>query len=125
MKKTLAVGLCALLLTAGAFADYDKDASVKIMRRNAALLGEVTSAANKNDFAQASQKLKLLGDEMKPLLAMTPPKGDKKAWDGILNAFIAATEAGRAACEKSDAAALKVSLDEIRRVMQQGHKAFR
>jgi hypothetical protein len=50
---------------------------------------------------------------MKPLLAMTPPKGDKKAWDGILNAFIAATEAGRAACEKSDAAALKVSLDEI------------
>ncbi len=125
MKKTLAVGLCALLLTAGAFADYDKDVSVKVMRQNAALLGQITSASNKGDFAQASEKLKLLGDEMKPLLSMTPPKGDKKEWDRILNAFIAATETGRAACEKSDGAALKVSLDEIRRVMQQGHKTFR
>jgi len=125
MKKTIAVALCALVLTAGAFADYDKDASIKIMRQNAALLGQITSAANANDFALASEKLKLLGDEMKPLLSMTPPKGDKKEWDEMLTAFMAATDAGRAACEKSDASALKVSLGEIRRVMQQGHKAFR
>ena len=125
MKKSVVVGFLVLFFSVGLFADYDKDAVVKVMRANGALFGQLNAAAGQKNFALASEKLTALAAGMRPLLDMTPPKGSKEDWDKDLKVFIDAADRGNEACKKEDAAALQTSIAELRTAMQQGHKAFR
>ncbi len=127
MKK-IATTLALLLVFGGlAFAQtaYDRDVSVKVMRDNASLLGQLRTAASRNEFQTAAEKLMLMAQGMAKLLPMAPPKGDKGEWESSIRKFLEAAYRGIGACGTKDSAALNAAVAELLALNKSGHASFR
>ena len=127
MKRVLSAAiLAAFLLSAGqAFADYDRDAVVGVMRENLKLLGGLKEAAAREAYDAAAARLWSLASGMQSIQRFTPKKGEKAEWDRTLDRFISTAWRGIGACGQKDAAALNAAVGELGALMQQGHAAFR
>ena len=128
MQKRWIMMLCVvvlLLVSAQAFAEYDKDLVVKAMRANVANLGDVKKAAQEGNFFTAAEKLMEIAKTVKSLDAFTPPKGTKEDWDKIHDDLIKAVFKAIGVCGEEDAKKLTTYLDEIGALMKQGHSMFR
>jgi len=125
-KIILAVSLVLLVgLTPALFAQYDKDAVVKVMRGNLAAVQALNTAVNAKDFYTAAVKLMELAGDSKALLEVNPPKGDKAEWDRIHNALILAAFRGIGACGTQNLDALKTEVGTVMALMKEGHTKFR
>ena len=127
MKKIAVLAFVMVLFSGVVFAQsaYDKDTVVAVMRANGGLIGQIGSAAGKNDFQGAAEKLMLMAQGMNKLLPMTPPKGDKAEWDKTVRQFVDAAYKGIGACGTRDSAALNAAVNELRALNKAGHAAFK
>jgi len=128
MQKRWIMLLCVvvlLLVSAQAFAEYNKDLVVNAMRANMANLGDVKKAAGDKDFFTAADKLMEIAKTFKSLEAVTPLKGTQADWNKIHGALIKAAFKGIGACGEEDAQKLNAVLDELGALMKQGHGMFR
>lgn len=128
MKKVMILVSMLALVAGFAFAQeqpYDKATTVKVMRDNVALLGQINTAASKSDFQGAAEKLMLMGLGMSKLLPMAPPKGTKEDWVASVRAFLDAVYKGIGACGVRDQAALNAAVRELRTLNGSSHAAFK
>jgi len=126
MKKVGVVLLVFLLLgVVGAFAQYNKDQVVSVMRENRTLVGQLQSALKESRFADAEKAFYRFAELNASIQPFTPPKGDKKEWDRILGAFVSAAVRGGVASRSKDAAKADAALKELLALNQEGHKLFR
>ncbi len=127
MRKALVLGGAAILLLSAvsAFADYDRDATVKAMRENLAGLSKARTAAGSGDYFAAADGLMAIGRNAVMLSAMEPPKGDKAAWQATQKELAVAAFKGIGACGAQDKAALDAALSEVMATMRKGHGTFR
>lgn len=128
MKKTmlviLTVALMAIPVLQG-FAEYDRDAVVKVMRNNMASLGKVRSAIGSQDFHTAATSLWEIASGMQSLLIYTPPQGPKADWDRTMQAVIDTAYRGIGACGDKKTEALSTTVTELQALMGQGHAAHK
>jgi hypothetical protein len=126
MKKVGVVLLVFLLLgVASAFAQYNKDQVVSVMRENRTLVGQLQSALKESRFADAEKAFYRFAELNASIQPFTPPKGDKKEWDRILGAFVSAAVRGGVASRSKDAAKADAALKELLALNKEGHKIFR
>jgi hypothetical protein len=114
-----------LLSAVSAFAEYNKEATVKAMRENLAGLNKARTAAGTGDYYAAADGLMAIGRNAVMLSAMDPPKGDKAAWEATQKELARAVFKGIGACATSDKATLDAALAEIGAAMRKGHGSFR
>jgi hypothetical protein len=126
-RKVVLFAALALLfvLAPQAFAQYDKNLTVTVMRDDYKLMGEVSAAAKAQDFYGAAVKLMAIADGHKRLLAISPPKGSKAEWDRLHNEVIKAAFRGVGACGTGDAAALQKEMAALGALSQEGHAKFK
>jgi hypothetical protein len=108
-----------------AFAQYDKDLVVGVMRANGALIGEVNRAIDGGDFFTAAVKFMDIAQNMKTLDTVTPKKGSKAEWDAINGALIKAAFRGIGACGEEDKDAVSAAVGEIGALIKKGHGIFK
>jgi hypothetical protein len=124
--KLSVIFMAALVLTLPAFAQqFDRDLVVKVMHADGAAMGQLGSALNNKDFAQATEKFKILADGMDQIKDFTPPKGSKDDYRKTMLEFIAVANRGIDACSKQDQAGAQVALSDLRALKRQGHGSFR
>ena len=128
MKKRLYVSITVivlLLIAPQLFAQYDREAVVAVMRNSYRLVGEISAAANENDFYTTAAKLMELAEGFKTLEQTPPPRGSRAEWDRIHNELIDAAFRGIGACGERDSAALKAEIAKIMAYNQEGHGKFK
>jgi len=127
MVLVAAVTLALLVgLAPAAFSQqYDRDATVKIMRANGAALGALNQAVKAGDFYTAALKLMDLAVGAKAMLAIQPPKGVKADWDRINNDIVLASFRGIGACGTQNLEALKAEVAAVLALNKEGHTKFR
>lgn len=127
--KNVLVSLVCLALVAlfatQAMAEYNKEAVVKAMQANRALMGEISKAAGGKDFFTAAEKLMEVAKDFKSLDAVTPTKGKKEDWDRIHKGIIQSAFKGIGACGEENAEKLNAALTEIGGFMKEGHGMFK
>ena len=130
MKRQVAVVLfaavAALVMFAGfAYAEYDKDFVVGVMRANGTLLGEVNKAVGAGDYYTAAEKFMSIAQSMKSLEDVTPLKGKKAEWDSIHNDLIKAAFRGIGACADENKGKVTAAVGEIGALINKGHTLFK
>jgi len=126
MKKVGVVLWVFLLLgVASAFAQYNKEQVVSVMRENRTLVGQLQTALKESRFDDAEKAFYRFAELNASIQPFTPPKGDKKEWDRILGAFVSAAVRGGVASRSKDAAKADAALKELLALNQEGHKLFR
>jgi hypothetical protein len=128
MKKRfyLLVAVVVLLLVGSqAFAQYNRDAVVSVMRDSYRLIGEINASAKAEDFYTTAVKLMQLAEGFKTLEQTPPPKGSRAEWDRIHNELIDAAFRGIGACGVKDGKALQAELAKIMAYNQEGHSKFK
>jgi hypothetical protein len=120
-------GVLALLVlaAAAAFAEYDKDTVVKVMRSNFASLPKLNAAANSGNYMEAAGYLLTIAQGMYSVKDYTSPKGEKADWDATFKGFLKAAFNGLAACGNENQDALKAAVAELVKFRDTGHKEFR
>lgn len=108
-----------------AFAQYDKDLVVGVMRANGALMGEVNKAIGEGDFFTAAVKFMDIAQNMKTLDTVKPKKGSKAEWDAIHGDLINAAFRGIGACGEEDKDAVSAAVGEIGALIKKGHGMFK
>ena len=126
-KRVFLAGLVAFFALAAtqAHADYDKAAVSGVMKTNAALMGEISKAAEAKDFYAAAEKLMELAKGMKSLEAMTPENGKKEEWDKNHHALIKAAFKGIGACGDENIDELNAAIGAIGGLIKEGHALFK
>jgi hypothetical protein len=104
-----------------AFAEYDQEHVVQVMRNNGALVGAIRGAAEAEDWFLAAQKLYELADGMLAILPYTPPRGDKEEWDATMTEFIRTAFIGIGAAGAMDGDALGAAVGRLFELNRQGH----
>ncbi len=128
MKKTCIVMLCIVALTLTAtqvFAEYDKEKVVAVMRANGANMGKLKEAAKAEEFFVAAETLMDIAKKMKSLENMIPPKGEKEEWDKNHSTLIKEAFKGIGACGEEDTEKLNAAIQNIGRLIKEGHGMFR
>jgi len=131
-----ALGAAAIAISAAAPASADdKDKNEKlptikeIMKKGHngtdAYLAKIAAEAKagKWDDAQADAKgLAYFGESLGKL---TPPKGDKKSWEGLTKKYATATEAVKKGADDKDAKAIDTAIGTIKKSCGACHKAHK
>jgi hypothetical protein len=130
MKRHMSVALLAavtILVVLGgfAYAEYDKDFVVGVMRSNGALMGELNKAIGEGDYYTAAEKFMSIAQNMKSLEDVTPLKGKKAEWDSIHNDIIKAAFRGIAACADEKKQKATAAVNEIGALTKKGHTLFK
>lgn len=127
MKRTvlLPVALLMLLMPALAFAEYDRDLVVDVMRNNVAYLGETREAAENGDYFAAAESLFAMASGMKQIMEFTPPRGEQEDFAATIREFINTAYMGIGACGEEDAEALGTAIAKLRQLNQQGHREYK
>ena len=130
MKRRIDVALfCAvtILVVLGgfAYAEYDKDLVVGVMRANGALMGELNKAIGEGDYYTAAEKFMSIAQKMKSLEDVTPLKGKKAEWDSIHNDLIKAAFRGIGACGDENKQKATAAVNEINALIKKGHAMFK
>jgi hypothetical protein len=118
--------VAALVVFAGfAYAEYDKDLVVGVMRANGALMGELNKVIGEGDYYTAAEKFMTIAQNMKTLEAVTPLKGNKAEWDSIHNDLIKAAFRGIGACADENKDKATAAVGEIGALIKKGHTIFK
>lgn len=128
MTRKYFIALCVTVLAlfaTQAFAEYDKDMVVEVMRSNGANFGELKEAAEGGDYFSAAEALMQIAKNIKSLEAVTPTEGSKEDWDRIHGNLIKAAFKGIGACGEEDSEKLKMYIGEIGAFIKEGHGIFR
>ncbi|UCB47366.1 MAG: hypothetical protein JSV25_08150 [Spirochaetota bacterium] len=128
MKKRLimaGISVIFMLISVNVFADYNKEAVVKVMRENGALMGELKQAAQNGDYFAAAEALMGIAKGMKSLDAIAPLKGSKAEWDRIHGELINAAFKGIGACGERNGEKLNKYINEVGALIGKGHGMFR
>jgi hypothetical protein len=130
MKRHMSVALLAavtILVVLGgfAYAEYDKDFVVGVMRSNGALMGELNKAIGEGDYYTAAEKFMSIAQNMKSLEDVTPLKGKKAEWDSIHNDIIKAAFRGIGACADENKQKATAAVNEIGALTKKGHTLFK
>ena len=125
MKKTLVVALILGFLASAVFADYNKEASAKVMRDNLAAFGKLRSAAGSGDFTTAADSLMAIANGSLKLLAMDPPKGQKAEWEQVNKDLVKAALKGVEAAIEKNKAGVDAALAAVGDAQKKGHTTFR
>lgn len=120
-KAAFLVLIIATIVSVSAFADYDRDKVVAVMRDNVALMGEINSAAEAEDWVLAAQKLFAIADGMVEIMKYDPPRGSKEDWTATMSEFVYAAYRGIGACGEMDPDGLQESISTLRRLNREGH----
>jgi hypothetical protein len=114
-----------MMISAHVFADYNKEAVVKVMRANGAFLGALKQAAQSGDYFAAAEALMGIAKGIKSLDAITPGMGSKAEWDRIHGDLINAAFKGIGACGEKNGEKLNKYIGEISGLLKKGHSMFR
>jgi hypothetical protein len=130
MKRHMSVALLAavtiiVVLGGFAYAEYDKDFVVGVMRSNGALMGELNKAIGEGDYYTAAEKFMSIAQNMKSLEDVTPLKGKKAEWDSIHNDIIKAAFRGIGACADENKQKATAAVNEIGALTKKGHTLFK
>lgn len=124
--KVVAIALAAIVVVSvSAFADYDQQKVVGVMRNNIALMGEISAAATAEDWVLAAQKLYAIAEGMLEIRVYDPPRGSKADWDATMAAFVNAAFIGIGACGAEDADGLQSAITRLKGLNRQGHGAHK
>ena len=122
----LFAAIAAFAVFAGfAYAEYDKDLVVGVMRSNGALMGELNKAIGEGDYYTAAEKFMSIAQNMKSIEDVTPLKGKKKEWISIHNDLIKAAFRGIGACADENKEKATAAVGEIGALIQKGHAIFK
>jgi len=123
---SLIAGLAiASLVPTAAFAQYEKDAVVTVMRNNQTQLGLAKDASGKNDLLAAGVALADIARGMYSIKKFVPYKGDKASWDKSIDAVVMAALKGAGAAATGDKAGVDAAIAELRRLNALGHSAHK
>ena len=128
-RKAVVVALAALVVAAAlptaAFAQYEKDAVVTVMKNNVVQLGAARDAAGKGDFIVAGVALADIARSMHSIKRFVPNKGDKASWDRTIDTVVLAALKGAGAAAANDKAGVDAAVAELRRLNAMGHAAHK
>ena len=124
--KVALIALAAVLVvSASAYAEYDQQHVVGVMRNNITLMGEINAAATAEDWVLAAQKLYAIADGMYTISKYDPPRGSKADWEATMGAFVNAAFVGIGACGVQDADGLQSAIAKLKGLNRQGHGAHK
>ena len=121
IKVTAVVLVLLAFVSISAFAEYNRDHVVGVMRGNLALIGEIGAAADAKDWVLAAQKLFAISDGMVGIKVYDPPRGSKADWVATIDEFVFTAYMGIGACGANDVDALKASIAKLRALNKEGH----
>jgi hypothetical protein len=125
-KKILMIALLGFLFAGlSAYAEYDREKVVSVMRANMRLLGEAKKAAGAKDYFAAADSLMELARGMHSIREFSPPKGDAGRWQSTIDDAVNAAFKGIGAAGERDDARLAASIAELGRLSGVGHGQFR
>ena len=124
-KLLIAALLLATLTTASVFAEYDRNAVVKVMRGNLVFMREIKTAADNQDYYLTAQKLMELANGMITIIKFTPRRGEKTAWDETLDEFVKTAFKGIGACGEEDKQTLDEAITRLQQLNSLGHQQFK
>ena len=125
-RRAIVVALVLSMFAAfGAFAEYDRDKVVPVMRNNMAMFGQIRQAAGKGDFSTAAASLFELAKGEFTLIGLDPPQGSKEEWDDTHWAVVSAAWDGIKACKDKDADKLNEAIQALSGLNRAGHSEFR
>lgn len=127
-KKLLIVAVAALALfvfASSAWAEYNKDTVVMVMRTNYAKLGEIKAAAAKGDYFAAAGAFFEVAKGMHSIRDYTPYKGAEADWKKNIDAVVTAAFRGIGAAAEKDSAGVNKYLQELQSLNKQGHAAHK
>lgn len=125
VRVAAVVVILATMAGVSAFAEYDRNAVVQVMRNNVQLMRQVRSASNENDFYLAAQKLMELANGMIGIIKFTPRRGEKTAWDDTMDQFVSAAFQGIGACGEKDKQKLDQAIARLQELNRAGHSQFK
>ncbi len=124
--KVVVIALALMSVVFGvAFAEYNRDQVVSVMRGNVSLVGQIGEAAAAEDWVLAAQKLFAISEGMVGIKDYDPPRGSKADWVATIEEFVFAAYHGIGACGANDAEALQESIAKLRLLNRQGHGAHK
>ena len=112
-KAAVIVLVLLTIGVAGAFAEYNRDHVVRVMRENVSLMGEINQAATEEDWVRAAQKLFAISEGMVAIRDYDPPRGSKSDWAATMDKFIFAAYQGIGACGSMDSDGLQEAIGII------------
>ena len=108
-----------------AFAEYDKDKVVSVMRANGGAMGAIKKALEAKDFFTVAENLMVIATGMKSIEEITPMKGAKGEWDANHQTLVKAALKGIGACGEEDAEKVGMYVGEIGKLIKEGHGMFK
>ncbi len=129
MKKFFVVSVWIVIM--GLFAiqvladqEYDSEMVIQVMNQSTAFWEQFNNAIEEQDYFTAAVSLMGIAKAIKSLESMIPAKGSKEDWDEIHQDLIKTAFKGIGACGDEDAKEVRAYGDQIRLLMQMGHKLF-
>ena len=113
------------IVSVSAFAEYNRDHVVTVMRNNMSLMREIGQAAAAEDWILTAQKFFAIAEGMVGILEYDPPKGTKEAWYATIEDFIFTAYVGIGASGARDVEALQEAIGKLRMLNGEGHATFR
>ena len=123
-RSTKVLAMASILLIVSgtlAFAEYDQEKVVGVMRNNIDLMGGIGEAAAAEEWFLAAQGLYTLAEGMMGIMKFTPPRGSQADYEATMVEFINAAFRGIGACGAGDKEALEQAIGELRALNRQGH----
>ena len=117
------LGLFAIQVSA--YQGDDREMIVQAMRQSSDFMRQFNEAVKEQDYFTAAESLMGIAKAMKSLEFIIPEKGSEEDWDEIHQDLIKAAFKGIGACADEDVKTVRGYGDEIRLLMQMGHKLFR
>jgi hypothetical protein len=126
-QKIILISALLTFLFAGlsAYAEYDREQVVSVMRANVRLLGEAKKAAGAKDYFAAAESLMEMARGMRSIREFSPPKGDAGQWRKTIDDVVNAAFKGIGAAGMRDDAGLAAAVAELGRLSGVGHGQFR
>ena len=120
-RVVMVAGILLMAASAFAFAEYDRDRVVQVMRENVGLMGEISEAAEAEDWELAAFKLFDIARGMIDIRRFDPPRGSKREWEATMNEFVNAAFIGIGACGEQDSEGLQMAITKLRQLNREGH----
>ena len=128
MRRAVATVLMVTLLvlaSTAAFAEYDRGATVDVMRQNIQNMRGLRTATGTKNYLAVAKAFAGLAQGSRALLQIDPPKGSKADWDRIHNALVDAALEGIVAAAAEDKDAIDAAQGKIGALNKEGHAVFR
>ena len=129
MKKFFVLFIVCVVTISGfaiqAFAEYDQEKVVSVMRASGAAMGAIKKALKASDFFTVAENLMVIATGMNSLNEVTPPTGSQEHWVATHQSLIKAALKGIGACGEEDAEKVGMYVGEIGKLIKEGHGMFK